>query len=143
MKKIIAGAAVILAAVVGQPAFACIPDFTLIDSEGRETVLDIGNLIELDSGQEYVLRIEYWEDHRNCSAKPEETLFILDGARWRVERETQPLILSANPEWTRPESRTNLGELRFIAASPGKWVLEIIRVCDRGGYAGRLEFHVS
>lgn len=51
MKKIIAGAAVILAAVVGQPAFACIPDFTLIDSEGRETVLDIGNLIELDAGR--------------------------------------------------------------------------------------------
>lgn len=143
MKKIIAVAAVVFAAVLVHPAFACIPDFTLIDSDGHETILDIENPVELDAGRDYTLRIEYWEDHRNCSAKPEETMFLLDGARWRVGRETQPLVLSAAPEWTRPAARTNVGELRFTAVNPGEWILEIIRVCDRGGYSGQIEFHVS
>jgi hypothetical protein len=118
-------------------------EYTIIPAGGEEIRVEPGSPIALAQGQDYVLRMEYYEDHRNCTAKPEETLLLLDGSRWRENRDDQPLVLSSSPVWTKPKSRTNVGELAFTAAAPGSFRLEIIRECTRDGYQGELLFVVS
>lgn len=96
----------------------------------------------LQAGAQYTLEMVYVENHRNCTVSPDETLYLLDGSRWRVARDTQPLVLAALPEWTAPARRTHAGTFPFAAQTPGVWALEVVRVCDRGGYHGTLIFEV-
>jgi len=147
MKRIGAIAAVILLAAAAV-AGACELHFYLIDAEGVERPLSAdggssADPVHLELGQQYILRIVYLEDHRNCEVRPEDTLLLLDGARWRVGRETQPLVLAAPVTWSQPRTRTHEGEVRFTAAAAGTWTLEFIRECDRGGYHGQLLFEVT
>lgn len=136
---------IILGFILGAalPAAACNYTYTLIDPAGRHTVVTEGGSASLVRGESYVLRMEYHENHRNCSVSPEETLYLVDGARWRLERETQPLVLTAMPRWEQPASRTHRGEFAFTAAREGAWLLEVVRICDRGGYHGEILFEVQ
>ncbi len=122
--------------VAATPAMACNYTYTVIDPTGRETVVSEGNSLTLVQGETYVLRMEYWENHRNCTVTPEDTLYLVDGARWRPDRDTQPLILRETAEWEQTASRTHRGEFTFDAAREGAWSVEVVRVCDRGGYHG-------
>ena len=124
-------------------AAACTMEYTIIPVGGEEMSIQPGSPIALTLGQDYILRMEYYEDHRNCTAKPEETLLLLDGSRWREDRDSQPLVLTASPVWTKPKNRTNVGELEFTATTLGSFQLEIIRECTRDGYQGELVFVVS
>ena len=133
----------LLAALTASSAWACELRYTLIDAAGNARAIAAGPPVELAQGAKYALRVEYYEDHRNCDVKPESTVFLLEGARWRPARETQPLVLEAAIAWTRPRTRTNVGEARFTAAAAGTWTLEILRECSRGGYRGELVFAVS
>ncbi len=124
-------------------ATACTMEYTIIPAGGEEVSVEPGSPFTLAQGQDYILRMEYYEDHRNCTAKPEETLLLLDGSRWREDKAGQPLVLSSSPVWTKPKSRTNVGEFEFTAVAPGSFCLEIIRECTRDGYQGELVFVVS
>ena len=124
------------------PALACNYTYTVIDGAGRETIVSEGSSATLRLGETYTLRMEYHENHRNCNVSPEETLYLLDGSRWRLERETQPLYLLSWPQWEQPASRTHRGEFVFTAAQAGTWLVEVVRVCDRGGYHGEIYLEV-
>ncbi len=143
MKTFLFAVIVILSGIGTERAFACRQEYVLVAPNGSESAIEASSTTRVALGETYTLRIEYYEDHRNCTAIPEETMFLLDGARWRVNRETQPLVLTATPEWNRPSSRTNVGEVTFHAAAAGTWRVEIVRTCTRDGYTGWLEFEVS
>lgn len=144
MKRVIITALTVLfasAAVAG----ACELQFSLFDAAGTERAVaaGTGSPINLEVGLEYTLRMAYREDHRSCTVQPEDTLLLLDGARWREARDTQPLVLAAPVVWTQPRARTHEAEIGFTAAAAGNWTLEIIRECSRGGYYGELLFVVT
>ncbi len=143
MKAIMCAAFLALSFGAVDSVFACRQEYFLVGPNESESAIDASTTTQIALGETYTLRIEYYEDHRNCTAIPEETMFLLDGARWRVNRETQPLVLTATPEWNRPSSRTNVGEVTFHAAAAGTWRVEIVRTCTRDGYTGWLEFEVS
>ena len=129
-------------------AGACELQFYLIDPAGIQRPVSAGTgssggPIRLELGGEYTLKMTYREDHRNCTVPPGDTLLFLDGSRWRVARETQPLVLAAPVAWTQPQARTHEAEVHFTAAAAGSWTLEIIRECSRGGYRGELLFEVT
>jgi hypothetical protein len=124
-------------------AAACEMNYTLTSGDGTTVTVRPEQPIELELGSTYVLALEYYEDHRNCTVQPEETLLLLEGSRWRENRETQPLLLTAPIEWTSPKNRTNLALVEFTATSAGTFRLEIIRSCTREGYDGELVFVVG
>jgi hypothetical protein len=130
------GIILVLLLVSAAAATACNYTYTVIDTEGREVQITEGERTTLTHGESYVLRMEYHENHRNCTVSPDETLYLVDGARWRLDRATQPLVLTGTPEWIQPTSRTHRGEFTFTAAAIGEWMFEVVRVCDRGGYHG-------
>lgn len=123
--------------------WACNYTFTLIDSQGTTQGVQEGVPVSVTQDETYTLNIRYVENHRNCTVTPEETIFLLDGSRWRVQRDTQPLLLTAAPEWSQPAQRTHEADFIFQPQTAGPWNLEIVRVCDRGGYTGLLTFEVQ
>ena len=133
----------VLFTISAATAAACNYTYTVIDAEGREVRISEGERATLTQGESYILRMEYHENHRNCRVSPEETLYLLDGARWRLDRETQPLLLTGMPEWIQPAPRTHRGEFAFTASAAGDWLFEVVRVCDRGGYHGRFFLEVE
>ncbi len=135
-------AAVILASAV-TTAFPCEFTFAMIDSQGVHREIDPLKPVILESGDSYTLVMSYWEDHRNCRILPEETRLLLDGARWRVLRDTQPLILAADPSWEQTDTRTHEGMVHFTARSTGSWVLEVVRICDRAGFVEEIVILVT
>lgn len=122
---------------------ACEFTYILTNSSGTQREVSTDAPIVLHQGETYTLSLSYWEDHRSCPLGPEGTLFLLDGARWRVQRETQPLILLDQPLWDDSSSRTKTGKLSFTAHHTGSWILEVLRICTREGYQGELIFLVS
>ncbi len=122
---------------------ACEFTFEITNSEGITGTITPEKTAVLTQGEMYTLSFSYWEDHRSCPLGPEGTMFLLNGERWRVQRETQPLVLTDSPYWEDTASRSKTGEVHFIAAEPGRWILEILRVCSREGYHGRLFFLIS
>ncbi|SIQ19468.1 hypothetical protein SAMN05920897_10532 [Alkalispirochaeta americana] len=124
-------------------AFGCDYLYTIMDQAGTERVLREGETALLRANETYTLRMEYRENHRNCSVTPEQTLYLLEGARWRVARESQPLVLVAPPQWEQPASRSHRGDFTFLASQDGYWTLEVIRSCDRGGYHGTIYLEVK
>ncbi len=133
----------VLSAVAVTAAFPCEFTYTMIDAQGNKSEIDPLKPVILNSEAAYTLVISYWEDHRNCRVAPEETLLLLDGARWRVLRETQPLVLSAAPFWEQTASRTHEGTVHFTTQTAGSWVLEVMRICDREGYAEQIVILVA
>ncbi len=122
---------------------ACEFTYTLTDSQDRSREISVDSPVMVTRGESYTLSLSYWEDHRSCKLGPEGTMFLLDGARWRVQRDTQPLILLSDVSWDGSSSRTKTGTVRFTANTAGSWILEVLRICDREGYQGELVFLVS
>lgn len=122
---------------------ACEFTYTLTDESGSSREITTCSPVHLTSGMQYTLTLSYWEDHRGCPLGPEGTLFLLDGARWRVLRDTQPLMLLDQAVWDDTTSRTKTGSLSFTAQHSGSWILEVLRICTREGYQGELVFLVS
>ncbi len=131
---------ILLTAAAALPA--CEFTYTLTDSSGTQRDITTNVPVVLDLGEAYTLTLSYWEDHRSCPLGPEGTLFLLDGARWRVLRDTQPLMLLDHVSWDDASSRTKTGTLTFTAQLSGSWVLEVLRICTREGYQGELIFLV-
>jgi len=133
----------ILALAGATAAFACEIRFSLIGEDGKERVVEPGETVVLQQGSVYRLVLQYYEDHRSCQVRPEDTLFFLDGSRWRVGRDTAPLILNAPIVWVSPASRTQRTEIEFVANLRGSTILEIVRECPKGGFKGAITFTVG
>ena len=122
-------------------AGACIFTYTLVgpDSSTEERVsMEPGVAVPVEQGKEYRIEITMREDHGNCSIRAEDTLFLLEETRWRVGRETQPLVLLYPISWQRTGSRGYTTIIEFVVNKPGAWTIDVIRDCDREGYHQRL-----
>lgn len=135
--------AVILSFAAAIAVYPCEFTYSLIDSHGVQRDIDPAKPVILEAGDSYTLVLTYWEDHRNCRVAPEDTRLLLDGARWRVLRETQSLILSGDPSWELTDPRTHEGMVYFTAQSTGSSVLEVVRICDRGGFVEEIVILVT
>jgi hypothetical protein len=72
-------------------ASACELSFKLVDSSGASRRVLPGASIALKAGSGYTLSVEFVEDHRNRSAPPEDTLFLIGNADWAAGRKDQGL----------------------------------------------------
>jgi len=124
-------------------ASACEMAFKLVDGTGSSRKILPGSTIALDAGKSYTIKVEFTEDHRNCLLEPEDTLFLLDGAKWRVNKEDQGLVLTKAVTWFESGKSLNLTDLVFKAATPGKYGLTILRECAKGGYDEVINFVVK
>ena len=134
-KRLLAIAFLIL--VAGASAHACIITYTLVGPKQQSSIMP-GRFFEVMTGERYRIKIAMREDHNNCRIEPEDTLFLLEEARWRVERETQPLVLLAPIEWVKVGSRRYTATIEFRVAAAGAWTIDVIRDCTRGGYHEKL-----
>jgi hypothetical protein len=126
-------AAILLAAtVVAVPA--CEMVFKLADSGGTVRRILPGASIALNKGAAYTLQVDFTEDHRNCKVEPEETLFLLDDAKWKAGKAGQGLALKGPIEWTVNSRTFNTSEIGFTAHTAGSYNLRIIRECPKAGY---------
>ncbi len=136
--------------VAGVAAFACEMNFTL---EGQSSSINVlegqslnvlpGSKVNLVEGQSYKLMVEFNEDHRNCKIPASDTLFLLNGEKWRVNKETQPLILKNALQWEEVSKTKNVLIIEFTASVIGEQKLQIIRECSKGGYDETITFVVS
>jgi hypothetical protein len=132
----------ILTAAAGISAgYACEMTFTLIGPSGASLKVLPGRSLDLVQGQQYTLRVEFYEDHNKCLHAPEETLFLIGDKKWKSGDTSMPLTLAAPVSWS-SEGRTNTTEIRFTANSNGTTELEVIRECIKGGYDEALVFKV-
>ncbi len=123
-------------------AAACELSFKLIDETGVSRRILPGATVALDKFATYTLRIEFVEDHRNCLYEPEDTLFLLDDAKWRPQKDEQGLVLSAPIVWKVKTRTLNTSDIVFSAAASGTYDLRIIRECSKGGYDESIIFSV-
>ena len=74
--------------VAGVGAFACEMIFTLDAEKSVSMNVIPGSEVKLVKWQSYKLTVEFNEDHRNCKIPASETIFLLNGEKWRVNKET-------------------------------------------------------
>lgn len=119
-------------------AHACIFTYTLVGPDGETEIAESAALSAgapiVQIGETYRIEITMREDHANCRIDPEDTLFLLEEGRWRVLRETQPLVLLAEIEWEHVATRRYATTIEFRPAETGVFRIDVIRECDRGGY---------
>ncbi|NCC66500.1 MAG: hypothetical protein EOM15_17845 [Spirochaetia bacterium] len=123
--------------------WACEFSYTITDTQNKSVNVIPSQPAMLKMGETYTFSISFYEDHRNCVVSPSDTLFLLDGGRWRVARQAQGLVLDEAIVWEENSSRLNTGVGTFTALRPGSYTLEVIRECSRGGYTAELRFIVS
>lgn len=123
--------------------FACEMNFNLSGTNLQDMRILPGSTIALQEGESYTLRVEFVEDHRNCSIPPEDTLFMLDGRKWRVDKSEQGIVLQDPIQWTVQSKTSNVTLLPFFALQEGTFTLSIIRDCPKGGYDETITFSVS
>lgn len=135
--------AALMVTLGGAAAFACEMSFTL---EGQSyTSMNIlpGSTVKLLEGQSYKITVEFNEDHRNCKVPADETLFLLNGEKWRSNKETQALLLKSVIEWDTVTNTKNVIVLEFTASVKGEQVIQIVRECSKGGYDEEITFVVE
>lgn len=132
----------IFGAASGAGAFACEMKFGIGLSGAKPQALKENAVIELKAGAEYALTLSYFEDHRNCLVKPEDTKVSLDGKAWTAQSAVGLKLLDAQA-WTEAPARTQSAILRFVAAVPGTYVVGVDRACPKGGYSGTITVKVS
>lgn len=127
---------------VATPAVACIFTYTLV-GEDSSTGLTADTPTPVRVDETYRIDIAMREDHGNCRIEPEDTLFLLDEARWRLNRETQPMVLLSEILWQPVGATRYTTSIEFRVAQPGLWTIDVIRECSRGGYHGALLFEAG
>lgn len=126
----IVAAIMVFAAAVGH---ACIFTYTLVGPDGSVEIRS-GTPAHVVTGESYRIEIAMRENHANCRIQPEDTLFLLEEGRWRLLRDTQPLVLLEEIVWEQTGSRRYATVVSFSVAQAGAWRVDVIRECDRGGY---------
>jgi hypothetical protein len=122
----------------GVGLYACEMHFSLLHPDGSEQVIFLGKSTVLKEGKEYLLRVQFVEDHRRCLTPPEETVYLLNDEKWKSAKEHLPLILLSQSQWEEVYVHTWEQEIRFKAQESGEWELQIVRDCPKGGYEEQL-----
>lgn len=113
-------------------AHACIFTYVLVGPDGQHEIRS-GATATVQAGELYRIEIAMRENHSNCDLEAGDTMFLLEEGRWRVGRETQPLVLKSAIVWERTGSRSYTTAIEFLAAEIGTWTIDVIRECHRGG----------
>ena len=113
-------------------AYACIFTYVLIGPDESNEIRS-GATATVRAGEVYRIEIAMRENHNNCDLEADDTMFLLEEGRWRVGRETQPLVLRSEIEWERTGSRSYTTAIEFLAAEIGTWTIDVVRECHRGG----------
>lgn len=125
------------------PLFACEMEFRLSGPSLTDMRILPGSTIALEKGSSYTLQVIFTEDHRNCKIPAEDTLFMLDKQKWRVDKTEQAVVLQRAIVWQTSAKRTNETTLLFVASREGQSILNIIRTCTKGGYDENIIFSVT
>lgn len=113
-------------------AHACIFTYTLVTPDASVRV-EPDQPVSIVAGQTYRIDVTMRENHGACSLEAEDTMVLLNEARWRVNRETQPLVLLSQIVWERVGPTRYTTAFEFQAREPGDWRIDLIRECTRGG----------
>ena len=120
---------------LGASAFACEMGFLLLGPDGSQRRITPDADIELISGREYELRITFTQDHGRCDVPAEDTVFLLNGEKWKPDREDSALAYRSSVQWTDISAREHEARIPFTVRSTGEIQLEIIRECaKKDGY---------
>ena len=125
------------------PLFACEMEFRLSGPAMTDMRLLPGSTIALKKDASYTLEVIFSEDHRNCKIPPEDTLFMLDKQKWRVDKTEQGVVLKSPIVWETTTKSTNVTTIAFVASDVGLRVLNICRTCSKGGYDENITFSVT
>ncbi len=125
------------------PLFACEMEFRISGPAMTDMRILPGSTIALEKGASYSLQVIFSEDHRNCKIPPEDTLFMLDKQKWRVDKTEQGVVLQSPIVWEIEAKRTNETTISFVASQEGLRVLNICRICTKGGYDENIIFSVT
>jgi hypothetical protein len=123
--------------------FACEMVFYLSGPEFSNQKVLPGSTLSLEQGETYSMKIEFTEDHRNCTVPAEDTLFLLDGSKWKTSKTTLNLLLQQEINWVENSRTLNTTILEFKADKSGLAVLQILRDCRKGGYDEAFNFLVG
>jgi hypothetical protein len=123
-------------------AHACIFTYTLVGPDGSVR-MSVESPTAVIVGESYRIEIAMREDHGNCQIEPEDTMFLLNESRWRLKRETQPLVLLSDIVWEKIGSTRYTTVIEFRVAQSGLSTVDVIRECSRGGYQGALVFEAA
>lgn len=139
-KKIILVLTLILA---GTAAFACDMSFFIQGPNSLEKRISPDKTTNLKKGVEYILRINFREDHGRCEIPAEATVFLLNDEKWKTEKEDTAFNLNTEIEWIKTSFREYEAKISFSTKEAGEAYLEIIRECIRkGGYNEVFTFNV-
>jgi len=125
------------------PLFACEMEFRISGPAMTDMRILPGSTIALKEGSSYSLQVIFSEDLRNCKIPPEDTLFMLDKQKWRVDKTEQGVVLQNPIVWKTTTKTTNETTLTFVASLEGQRVLDICRICPKGGYDEDIIFSVT
>ena len=125
------------------PLFACEMEFRISGPTYADLIILPGSTLALEKGSSYTLSVTFSEDHRNCKVPAEDTLFMLDKQKWRVDKAEQGVVLQKPIIWETPAKNTHEAELSFVALQEGQKVLNICRICTKGGYDEDIIFTVT
>ena len=125
------------------PLFACEMEFRLSGPAMTDMRILPGSTIALQEGSSYTLQVIFTEDHRGCKIPPEDTLFMLDKQKWRVDKSEQGVVLQRAIVWQASAKRANETNLFFVASEQGQRILNIVRTCTKGGYDEEIIFSVT
>ena len=125
------------------PLFACEMEFRISGPSMTDMRILPGSTIALEEGGTYSLQVIFSEDHRNCKISPEDTLFMLDKQKWRVDKTEQGVVLQSPIVWKTTNKTTNETTISFIALQEGERILNICRICPKGGYDEDIIFSVT
>jgi len=144
MKRIIIAAMVIIMAVfIGTAALACEMHFTVVSKDGESVELRPGKELKLGLGETYTMRVEFVEDHNNCTTPPNRTVYLLEDEKWKPEKDYLPLFLEEEGGWEEISPGTWVQKINFIAQEEGRIELEVVRDCPKGGYNETFEIRVK
>jgi len=147
MKKFITVVVILFAAfsiaMAAMEVYACELHFSVISADGAIQEVSPDREAVVAEGENYTLRVEFIEDHRNCITPPEATMYILQDEKWKATKDYLPLQLQDQGDWGADASHIWIQEITFKAAEKGTWELEVIRDCPKGGYDELIVFNVQ
>jgi hypothetical protein len=124
-------------------AYACEMRFTLTPKDGKNESIVPGSETSLVFGESYFLHIEFAQDHKRCITPAEETVFLISEEKWKSAKDYLPLRLVEQGEWASVSEGVWTQDIHFEATQKGRWELEIIRDCPKGGFDETLVFQVQ
>ena len=144
MKKLMLSAIVFMAVLFAAvPLLACEMEYTLMSNGGETEVLTPGRTVTLEKDEVYTLQVTFTPDHGRCLLEPEDTVYLLEDERWKETKDYLPVVLLESSEWDVLQGGSAEQTLTLAGSESGKWELEIIRDCTKGGYDEIITFKVK